>query len=162
VRSVPSEPDDSPQTQPPVGRRVPVRAVDREAPPELDPARVGGMYERVGGDAWFVALVDCFYDAVEHDPVLRPLYPPDLTAPKAHLTGFLVQYWGGPMTYSEQRGHPRLRMRHARFAIGLSERDAWYRAMADAVRAAQLPPEDEASFLAYFDLAATSLINQVA
>lgn len=117
------------------------------------------MYERVGGDDWFVALVDRFYGAVADDPVLRPLYPDDLTESTAHLVGFLIQYWGGPTTYSEQRGHPRLRMRHAPFVIGGPERDAWYRAMEAAVRAADLPAEDEATFLAYFDMAATAMIN---
>jgi hemoglobin len=126
----------------------------------LDPVQVASMYERVGGTDWFVALVDRFYAGVEADPVLRPLYPDDLTDAKAHLAGFLVQYWGGPMTYSEQRGHPRLRMRHVRFAIGVAERDAWYRHMAAAVAAGDLRTEDEAAFLSYFDMASTSLINQ--
>jgi hemoglobin len=120
------------------------------------------MYERVGGDAWFVGLVGRFYERVAADATLRPLYPDDLTDAIAHLTGFLVQYWGGPTTYSEQRGHPRLRMRHARFAIGVAERDAWYEAMSASVREAGLAPEDEAAFLAYFDMAATSLINHIA
>ena len=71
-----------------------------------------------------------------------------------------MQYWGGPTTYSEQRGHPRLRMRHARFAIGTAERDAWYRAMAAAVAGGGLDPADEAAFLTYFEMAATSLVNQ--
>ncbi len=118
------------------------------------------MYERVGGRPWFEALVARFYAAVEVDPVLRPLYPDDLTDARDHLTGFLVQYWGGPTTYSDERGHPRLRMRHARFAIGGAERDAWYRAMSGAVVAGGLAPDDEAAFLTYFDMAATSLVNQ--
>jgi len=89
------------------------------------------------------------------------MYPDDdLTEAKAHLTGFLIQYWGGPATYSEQRGHPRLRMRHAPFVIGPVERDAWYQAMSAAVRAGGLEPDDEATFLAYFDMAATAMINQ--
>jgi len=100
------------------------------------------MYERVGGSDFFVALVDRFYVGVAGDPVLRPLYPDDLTDPKAHLAGFLVQYWGGPTTYSDERGHPRLRMRHARFVIGPLERDAWLRHMTDAVRSAGLPEGD--------------------
>ena len=81
-------------------------------------------------------------------------------AARERLCGFLVQYWGGPMTYSEQRGHPRLRMRHARFAIGQAERDAWFRAMSAAVAGGGLEAEDEAAFLTYFDMAATSLVNQ--
>jgi hemoglobin len=134
--------------------------VVHDAAPQLDPAQVASMYERVGGHLWFEELVGRFYAAVEDSPVLRPLYPDDLRDARAHLTAFLVQYWGGPMTYSDERGHPRLRMRHARFAIGVRERDAWYRAMADAVAAGGLAPDDEAAFLTYFDLAATSLVNQ--
>ena len=118
------------------------------------------LYSRVGGDEWFIALVDRFYAGVEGDPVLRPLYPPALTAAKAHLAGFLIQYWGGPTTYSGDRGHPRLRMRHAPFAIGEAERDAWYLHMATAVRAGGLEPGVEAEVLAYFANAATHLINQ--
>jgi hemoglobin len=117
------------------------------------------LYERVGGDAWFVALVDRFYAAVDDDPVLRPLYPDDLTAAREHLADFLIQYWGGPASYSERRGHPRLRMRHARFVIGSPERDAWFRHMADAVRAGGLEPGIEAEVLAYFEMAATHLVN---
>ena len=72
------------------------------------------VYEYVGGDPFFVALVEHFYEGVERDAVMRPMYPVDLTGSKARLAGFLIQYWGGPQTYSEQRGHPRLRMRHNR------------------------------------------------
>jgi len=118
------------------------------------------MHGRVGGDDWFVALVDRFYAAVATDADLRPMYPDELTESKAHLTGFLIQYWGGPTTYSEQRGHPRLRMRHAPFVIGPVERDAWYDAMAAAVRSGGLSADDEAAFLTYFDMAASAMINQ--
>jgi len=152
---VPIVPSDPPPREP-----IPVRAVVRDAAPMLDPARVASMYERLGGHEWFEALVARFYAAVEVDPVLRPLYPDDLGPARDHLTGFLVQYWGGPATYSEQRGHPRLRMRHARFAIGPAERDAWYRAMAAAVGAGGLEPADEEAFLTYFEMAASSLVNQ--
>ena len=117
------------------------------------------MFERVGGAEFFTALVERFYAGVAMDPVLRPLYPDDLTEPKAHLAMFFVQYWGGPRTYSEQRGHPRLRMRHAPFAIGALERDAWLRHMTEAVRTADLSKEDEAELLAYFDMAAHQLMN---
>jgi hemoglobin len=120
----------------------------------------GSVYERLGGEPWFVALVDRFYDGVADDPVLRPLYPEDLTEAKAHLAAFLVQYWGGPTTYSEQRGHPRLRMRHFPFEIGRAERDAWFGHMAAAVLAAGLDEDDEAQLLGYFEMAATHLINQ--
>ena len=81
------------------------------------------LYEVVGGAEFFIELVDRFYAGVEGDPVLRHMYPDDLSEPRAHTAAFLVQYWGGPATYSEQRGHPRLRMRHAPFVIGQAERD---------------------------------------
>ncbi len=119
------------------------------------------MYERVGGDAFFQALADRFYAGVEGDPVLRPLYPEDLEGPKEHLRLFLAQYWGGPRTYQEQRGHPRLRMRHAPFAIGLAERDAWLRLMLGALAGAGLEQDDEAEMADYFRSAATQLINNV-
>jgi hemoglobin len=119
------------------------------------------LYDLVGGEPWFEGLVDRFYTGVESDPVLRPLYPDDdLTAARAHLTGFLVQYWGGPGTYSEQRGHPRLRMRHGPFAIGPAERDAWYAHMAAAVRAGGLDPDVEREVLSYFEMAANHLVNR--
>jgi hemoglobin len=117
------------------------------------------LYERVGGEAFFVALVDRFYAAVAANPVLRPLYPEDLGPPAARLTGFLVQYWGGPTTYSEQRGHPRLRMRHAPFTIGPAERDAWWDHMAAAVTASGAAPQEQAELLAYFESASEALIN---
>jgi hemoglobin len=100
------------------------------------------LYARVGGAPYFVALVDRFYEGVERDPALRPLYPADLEPGKANLAGFLAQYWGGPPDYSARRGHPRLRMRHFRFAIGTRERDAWLRHMAAAVHESHASPED--------------------
>jgi hemoglobin len=113
----------------------------------------------VGGDAFFAALVGRFYAAVASDPVLRPLYPPDLGPAAARLTGFLIQYWGGPGTYSEERGHPRLRMRHAPFRIGVAERQAWWSLMAAAVSASDAGPEERAELLAYFEMASASLVN---
>src|SRR5262245_3895947 len=100
------------------------------------------LYERVGGESFFVALVDHFYAAVGRDPRLRPLSPTDLAPPRQHLALFLMQYWGGPRTYSATRGHPRLRMRHFRFAIGAAERDAWLRHMSAAVDASEAPAPD--------------------
>jgi hemoglobin len=117
------------------------------------------MYERVGGASWFEALTERFYAAVATDAVLRPLYPEDLDPPRRHLCGFLIQYWGGPDDYSRERGHPRLRMRHFPFAIAAAERDAWFRLMAEAVRAGGLDTADEEEMLRYFDAAATHLIN---
>jgi hemoglobin len=118
------------------------------------------LYERVGGSAWFETLTERFYNAVAAEPILRPLYPDDLADAQAHLCGFLIQYWGGPTDYSDQRGHPRLRMRHMRFAIGLPERDAWYRHMAAAVTAGGLNADDELAMLRYFASAATQLTNR--
>ncbi len=118
------------------------------------------MYDRVGGETFFQSLVNRFYAGVESDPVLRPLYPEDLGPPNEHLRLFLVQYWGGPRTYEEQRGHPRLRMRHAPFVIGLSERDAWLRLMLSALADAEIAEEDKAEMSEYFRMAATQLINQ--
>ena len=118
------------------------------------------VYEAVGGRPWFDALVERFFAGVEADPLVRKLYPEDLTASKAHTAGFLAQYWGGGFEHdSEERGHPRLRMRHAPFAIGQAERDGWYRAMEAAVRAGDLPPEIEAKMLDYFAHASTHLMN---
>jgi len=119
----------------------------------------GSAYDRWGGDAFFTALVERFYAGVSADPLLRPLYPDDLTGPKAHLALFLGQYWGGPRRYSEERGHPRLRMRHAPFVIGEAQADAWLRHMTDAVHAAGLAPADQEDLLGYLSMAARSLIN---
>jgi hemoglobin len=118
------------------------------------------LYDRVGGAAFFVSLVDRFYTGVGADPLLRPLYPEDLAEPRAHLTGFLIQYWGGPADYSEARGHPRLRMRHAPFVIGPAQRDAWWRHMQAAVDGSGAGPAEREELLAYFDQAATAMINR--
>jgi hemoglobin len=116
-------------------------------------------FDRWGGEEFFTSLVDRFYQGVSTDPRLRPLYPDDLTESKAHLALFLMQYWGGPRHYSDQRGHPRLRMRHAPFLIGSAEADAWLRHMTDAVHAAHMAPADERELLDYLTMAAQSLIN---
>lgn len=118
------------------------------------------LYEHVGGDQWFVDLVDRFFAEVENDELVRPMYPDDLAEPKENMVGFLVQFWGGPATYSERRGHPRLRMRHMPFPIGQAERDAWFRDIVVAVRAGGLDPDIERQVLDYFDNAATAMMNQ--
>lgn len=126
------------------------------------------VYDLVGGQDFFDALVDRFYNSVETDRLLRPMYPEDLGPSRARLAGFLAQYWGGPAHYSEQRGHPRLRMRHMGFAIGQAERDAWMTHMRASLEAATvahgtgppLPDEIKSLMLDYFDNAATHLINQ--
>ena len=120
------------------------------------------MYERVGGEGFFKSLVDRFYSGVASDPVLRPLYPEDLEVPNEHLRLFLIQYWGGPHAYDERRGHPRLRMRHAPFAIGLAERDAWLHHMLSALAEQEVDQEDGAELAEYFRITATQLINQAA
>jgi hemoglobin len=120
------------------------------------------MFDRVGGTAFFESLTRRFYEGVAGDPVLTPLYPSDpeaFEAARVHLCGFLVQYWGGPATYSEQRGHPRLRMRHAPFVIGDAERDAWLTHMIDAVHAGGLSALDEAQMLTYFRASAAHMVN---
>lgn len=118
------------------------------------------VFDQVGGLPWFVALVERFYAGVADDELLRPLYPEDLTESIAHTAGFLAQYWGGgPAMYSDDRGHPRLRMRHAPFAIGQAERDAWLGHMVASVRAGDVSPQLEARMIEYFEMASSHLIN---
>jgi hemoglobin len=119
------------------------------------------LFDQVGGQAFFVQLVDAFYDAVENDESLRPMYPDDLSESKRHFMLFLVQYWGGPRTYQEERGHPRLRMRHAPFRITKGARDAWLAAMATALSSvrAQLNNEQFDELSAYFSMAAQQMRN---
>ncbi len=120
------------------------------------------LYERVGGEPYFTALVEHFYAEVERDPLLRQLYPADLGPPAHHLALFLMQYWGGPRTYSEQRGHPRLRMRHVHFPIGQAERNAWLAHMRAAVESSAASPADTKSLLDYFESASAALMNRPA
>ena len=121
------------------------------------------MFEAVGGASFFVDLVDRFYDGVASDLLLRPLYPDDLTESRRHMALFLQQYWGGPGTYSEERGHPRLRQRHLPFVIGEAERDAWFRHMAVAldkvVTERGTDPNLEAQMLEYFHRSADFMVN---
>jgi hemoglobin len=121
------------------------------------------VYEAAGGEETFTRLIERFYAAVAEDPVLRPLYPAEpesFAAAGEHLRLFLIQYWGGPATYSERRGHPRLRMRHAPFSIGRAERDAWMGHMRRAVDSLDLPPAVRDAFLDYFENAATAMMNR--
>jgi hemoglobin len=121
------------------------------------------FYDLAGGEATFRTLVQRFYAGVAADPVLSAVYPEeDLSGAAERLTLFLIQYWGGPQTYSEQRGHPRLRMRHQRFAIGQQERDAWLRVMTEAVDSLDLAPAVRKALLDYFDTASTAMINRLA
>lgn len=119
------------------------------------------LFDQVGGEAFFVRLVDAFYEAVEADTTLRPMYPEDLTDARRHLTLFLVQYWGGPKTYQDERGHPRLRMRHAPFRVTKTARDAWLAAMGAALEGVrgELNDEQFEELTSYFSMAANQLRN---
>jgi hemoglobin len=120
------------------------------------------FYEAVGGEETFRRLVHRFYEGVAADPLLRPLYPDeDLGPAEERLRLFLIQYWGGPRTYGERRGHPRLRMRHAPFPIGVPERDAWLRHMRVAVDELELPEQLDKMLWDYLVMAAKSMINQM-
>ncbi|GAA2022210.1 globin [Pseudokineococcus marinus] len=124
------------------------------------PGGQGTFYDAVGGHDTFVTLVDRFYDGVAGDDVLRPMYPEeDLEAARVRLRMFLEQYWGGPTTYSEERGHPRLRMRHAPFAVGPVARDRWLLHMRAAVDSLDLPPLLHAELWDYLERAAHSMLN---
>ncbi len=124
-------------------------------------AETRSLYERAGGTPFFEALVGTFYNEVATDPILRPIYPEtDLAPARRRLTLFLVQYWGGPTTYDDERGHPRLRMRHVPFAIGLEARDRWL-ALMRAALADVAPPADIADELdRYFAMAAEAMRNR--
>jgi hemoglobin len=118
------------------------------------------FYEAVGGEETFRRLVHLFYQGVASDPVLRPVYPAkDLGPAEEHLRLFLMQYWGGPRTYDELRGHPRLRMRHAPFRIGEAERDAWLRHMRSAMDELAFDDALDAELWKYLVMAAHSLVN---
>jgi len=119
------------------------------------------FYEAVGGEETFTRLVHRFYQEVAADPVLRAVYPAmDLGPAEEHLRLFLIQYWGGPSTYNELRGHPRLRMRHVRFRIGEAERDAWLRHMRTALDELGLDEALDAQLWDYLVMAAHSLVNE--
>jgi hemoglobin len=128
--------------------------------PQSDPDT---FYDAVGGEPTFRKLVDAFYAGVAADPVLRPLYPDaDLGPAAERLRMFLVQYWGGPSTYSQQRGHPRLRLRHAPFVIGPRERDAWLHHMRQALDSLDLPAEQHDTLWEYLERAAYFMVNSMA
>jgi hemoglobin len=118
------------------------------------------LYDEVGGEETFRRLVDHFYARVAQDPLLRAIYPEDDLGPAAErLRMFLIQYWGGPGTYSQLRGHPRLRMRHAPFRIGVAERDAWLGHMAEALESLDLPEGPRAQLWDYLVRAADGMRN---
>lgn len=118
------------------------------------------LFVAVGGRPYFDRLVARFYEGVATDPILRPLYPEDLTESVVHTAGFLAQFWGGgTVQYSDERGHPRLRARHGHVPIGQAERDAWVHHMTEAVRESGVSEELQARQLEYFEMAATHMIN---
>jgi len=119
------------------------------------------FYEAIGWHQTFENLVSHFYALVAIDPILRPMYPEsELHEAAERLLLFLEQYWGGPKTYQETRGHPRLRMRHAGFEIGVAQHDAWLRCMKSAVEEIECAPELKEQLWTYMEFAAASMINQ--
>jgi hemoglobin len=133
---------------------LPLTPARKEKEPEAS------LFAAVGGEPTFRRLVDAFYAGVAQDPVLRPMYPEDDLGPAAdRLTLFLMQYWGGPNTYSASRGHPRLRMRHAPFRVTPAARDAWLRHMRDAVDSLHLPEPHHSALWDYLERAAQFMVN---
>jgi hemoglobin len=124
-------------------------------PPEVT------VYERAGGMDAFVSLVEAFYDRVEGDDLLRPMYPEDLEPGKRHLAMFLAQYWGGGDVYSRERGHPRLRMRHAPFPVTPEAALRWAELMAAAIVELRFPTDVEDQLLGYVARATPTLINRL-
>jgi hemoglobin len=130
-----------------------------ETSPSLPSART--FYAEIGGEPTFRALVARFYAGVREDPILRPMYPADdWEGAETRLRMFLEQYWGGPRTYSDNRGHPRLRMRHAPFAVDEKARDAWLSHMRAAVDSLELSAEQDATLWGYLEMAARSMQNR--
>ena len=118
------------------------------------------LFEAVGGEEFFVKLVDGFYKGIEADEVLRPMYvDQDLTESRRHLTLFLQQYWGGPSTYQEERGHPRLRMRHMPFVIDIVARDRWIKHMHASLSQLEIEDTLRDQLWTYLVTAANSLVN---
>jgi hemoglobin len=119
------------------------------------------FYEEVGGEAFFSDLVSQFYAHVATDPILRPMYPEsDLKGAAIRLQTFLEQYWGGPTTYSDNRGHPRLRMRHSGFHIDLAARVAWLNCMKKAMDGMEMEDIHRVQLWEYVEMAAHSMVNQ--
>jgi hemoglobin len=118
------------------------------------------FYDAIGGEPTFRRLVKRFYEGVADDPLLRPMYPEeDLGPATERLTLFLMQYWGGPKTYSVTRGHPRLRQRHAPFRVDVIARDAWLKHMRDAVDSLDLPEDQYKTLWDYLERAAQFMVN---
>ena len=119
------------------------------------------VYDRVGGSAWFYQLLDFFYEDVIRRDEIRNLYPDDLTDSKKNTADFLIQYWGGPSSYSERRGHPRLRMRHAPYVIGDDQKESWLASMRFALDQMQPAKEIEEAMVEYFLMAAEHMKNVI-
>ncbi|PWB96945.1 globin [Homoserinimonas hongtaonis] len=138
----------------------PVRSPITLRTTEFGAAAAPSFYDRVGGRATFEKLVRAFYAGVRDDEVLWPMYPEhDLEGAIQRLTGFLEQYWGGPGTYSEERGHPRLRMRHNPYKVNPDARDRWLKHMRAAQDTLNLSELDDATLWDYFERAATTMLN---
>ncbi|MCL6091550.1 MAG: globin [Actinobacteria bacterium] len=121
--------------------------------------RSAGLYDRLGGMAFFEELTERFYERVSGDDILRPLYPEDLGPARRHLCLFLAQFWGGPRTYDHERGSPRLRARHLRWEIGPPQADRWLLHMKAALDASNAGPLERAQLLGHFQAVARQLIN---
>lgn len=144
----------TPSDPTPAGAAIPLRAAGATQ------ARAASFYDAIGGEATFRRIVHRFYELVATDDLLRPMYPEeDLTGARHRLTTFLEQYWGGPRTYSAERGHPRLRIRHAVFPVSPSARDAWLHHMRVALDELELAPLHEQTLWDYLERAAHSLVN---
>lgn len=126
---------------------------------QIGPRRA--VFDRVGGEEAFHRLVDDFYDKVEGDELLRPIYPEDLEPGKTHLAMFLAQYWGGGPIYSSERGHPRLRQRHADFEITPEAASRWQELMSEAITEQGWPDDVEESVLEYIAWATPTLVNSM-
>ena len=118
------------------------------------------VYEMIGGEATFRRLVDSFYAKVEADEILRAIFPDDLEAGKEWQFLFLMQYWGGPWRYAEERGHPRLRMRHAPYAINEDLRNRWVQYMLEAIDEIGIEEPARSQMREYFEQGATFMINR--
>jgi len=138
----------------------PAETPPADSQPDPTLARADSFFEAVGGEETFRRLVAAFYAGVAKDQVLRAIYPEDDLGPaEDRLRLFLIQYWGGPTTYSDERGHPRLRMRHASFAVGVAARDAWLLHMRAALDSVELPPAYDKVLWDYLSGAADALRN---
>ncbi len=128
-----------------------------EPPTEIPALRT--IFERLGGPEPFWRIARAFYGRIDVHPTLRPMFPQDLEEAIRNQAEFMIQFFGGPFAYSERKGHPRLRMRHAQFRIGVAERNAWVETMRAALEDAAIPAAERAEMIRYFENTATFLIN---